>query len=801
MKNVLFLVGSFLISLLGIAQETYTLSGTVMLNNDALPGANVMVKNSSKATMTDFDGFYSLALEEGNYTLIFSYGNQKEVEVELTSDQNLDVDLTGTHESLEEVFLSSIRVDADSPITYSNLTNEEIEERNLGQDIPVLMNYLPSVVTTTDAGNGVGYTGIRVRGSDATRTNVTVNGVPINDAESQGTFWVNMGDFASSTENLQLQRGVGTSTNGAGAFGASINILTDRYSEEAYAEVANSYGSFNTHKHTVKYGTGLIDKHWSFTGRASQIKSDGYIDRAESDLKSYFLQGSYVNEGTIVKAIMFGGKERTYQAWYGVTQKQIDSLGRTYNPAGRYIDENGNEKFYDNQTDNYQQDHYQLLWNQTYNKNWSSNFALHYTRGKGYYEEYEVGADFSEFGLEPFTANGEEVTTSDLVNTSWLDNHFYGTTFSLNYQNNTVDAIFGGGWNRYDGDHFGEVIYTRFAQNNDPYEPFYENNAVKTDFNLYSKATVSLTDQLAVYGDLQIRTINYEGNGPTQELPNFPIDANFSFFNPKGGFTFQINEENQLYGSVAVAHREPTRSDYEDAFENGENEPTEERLVDYELGWRFKSGKNQINTNLYFMNYKDQLVLTGEIDEEGAAIRKNSGKSYRLGLEVDANIQVNDWLSLRPNIAVSQNKNKDFVGFQDGAQQNFGNTDIAFSPNVVAGNMIRISPVGNLQFNLLSKYVGDQYMSNLELESSKLDSYFINDFNVQYVWDEALLFEEIVFTGLVNNIFDVEYVSNGYFYTYDVENTDMLNGVETIGGAGYYPQATRNYLLGLTLKF
>jgi len=478
MKNVLFLVGFCFISLLGIAQETYTLSGTVILNNTALPGANITVKNSSKATTTDFNGFYSLALEEGNYTLIFSYGNQKTVEVELTGDQTLDVDLTGTHESLEEVFLSSIRVDADSPITYSNLTNEEIEERNLGQDIPVLMNYLPSVVTTTDAGNGVGYTGIRVRGSDATRTNVTVNGIPINDAESQGTFWVNMGDFASSTENIQLQRGVGTSTNGAGAFGASINILTDRYSEEAYAEVANSYGSYNTHKHTVKFSTGLFNDHWEFAGRASQIKSDGYIDRAESDLKSYFLQGSYVNDGTLVKAIMFGGKERTYQAWYGVTQQEIDSLGRTYNPAGRYTDENGNVKFYNNQTDNYQQDHYQLLWNQKYNKNWSSNLAFHYTRGKGYYEEYEVDRVLTNFGLEPFMANGEEVTKSDLVNTSWLDNHFYGTTFSVNYQNNTVDAIVGGGWNRYDGDHFGEVIYTRFARNNDPYEPFYENNAV-----------------------------------------------------------------------------------------------------------------------------------------------------------------------------------------------------------------------------------------------------------------------------------------------------------------------------------
>ena len=446
MKHVLFVLGLFLLSLPAFAQENYTLSGTVTLNEEPLAGANVMVKNRDEATITNFDGEYSLQLPAGDYTLIFSYGNQKEVEVNLTGNQTLDVDLTNAEETLDEVFLSSIRVDADSPITYSNLSNEEIAERNLGQDIPVLMNYLPSVVTTTDAGNGVGYTGIRVRGSDATRTNVTVNGIPINDAESQGTFWVNMGDFASSTENIQLQRGVGTSTNGAGAFGASINILTDRYSEEAFAEIANSYGSFNTRKHTAKFGTGLIDDHWSFTGRASQIKSDGYIDRAESDLKSYFLQGSYVNNGTIVKAIMFGGKERTYQAWYGVEQSTINERGRRYNPAGIYFDEDGNEKFYDNQTDNYQQDHYQLLWNQKFDNNWSTNLAFHYTRGKGYYEEYEEDASLVDFGLTPFMANGEEVTTSDLVNTSWLDNHFYGTTFSANYQNEKLDLVLGGGF-------------------------------------------------------------------------------------------------------------------------------------------------------------------------------------------------------------------------------------------------------------------------------------------------------------------------------------------------------------------
>jgi iron complex outermembrane receptor protein len=800
MKNVLFVLGLFLMSQLAFAQETYTLSGTVILDEEPLPGANVMVKDGSSATLTDAEGNYFLRLSEGTYTIIFSYGNQKEMMVNLISNQTLDVDLTDAQENLEEVFLSAIRVDADSPITFSNLSNEEIEERNLGQDIPVLMSYLPSVVTTTDAGNGVGYTGIRVRGSDATRTNVTINGIPYNDAESQGSFWVNLGDIASSTENIQLQRGVGTSTNGAGAFGASINILTDRYSTEPYAEVANSYGSYNTHKHTAKFSTGLFNDHWEFAGRASLIKSDGYIDRAESELKSYFLQGTYTEGNTLLKALAFGGNERTYQAWYGIDQQTLDE-DRTFNPAGIYFDENGNEKFYDNQTDNYAQDHYQLLWNQRFNSNWSSNVALHYTYGRGFYEEYEEDADLVDFGLNNFMANGAEVTTSDLVNTSWLDNHFYGTTFSLNYKNEKLDAIFGGGWNRYDGDHYGEVIYTRFAQNNDPFDRFYENNAVKTDFNIYGKATVSITDKLAAYGDLQLRTINYEANGPTEEVDNFPIDDNFSFFNPKVGATFQLNQANQFYASYAVAHREPSRSDYEDALENGNPYPTEEKLNDFELGWRYKTRKTQVNTNFYLMSYQDQLVLTGEIDEEGAAVRTNSGESYRLGLEIDASIYINKWLSVRPNIAISTNKNEEFTAFVNGEDRTFEDTDIAFSPNLIAGNMIRISPIENFQINFLSKYVGEQFMSNYEAEGSKLESYFVNDLNLQYVWKNAPLFEEVIFTGLVNNIFDTEYVSNGYFFTYDVENQDFPNGVETVGGAGYYPQATINVLAGVTLRF
>ncbi|MDT0295248.1 TonB-dependent receptor [Mesonia ostreae] len=798
MKNVLFIV-SLLFTTLVFAQDKIVISGTVVQHANELSNVAVEIIGINQATITDLNGDFKFIVFPGNYKLKFTHGNSKTIAVKAFKDQYLRVDMSNEEEQLEEVFLSSIRVSADSPITYTNLGNEEISQRNLGQDIPVLMNYLPSVVTTTDAGNGVGYTSLRVRGSDATRTNVTINGIPYNDSESQGSFWVNLGDIASSVENIQLQRGVGTSTNGAGAFGASLNILTDRYSEKAYAEISNSYGSYNTHKHTAKFSTGLFNEHWEFAGRASLIKSDGYIDRAESELKSYFLQAAYVNNNTLVKALAFGGKERTYQAWYGIEQKQLEE-DRRYNPAGEYTDEDGNVKYYDNQTDNYQQDHYQLLWDQKYDANWSSNLGLHYTIGKGYYEEYQEAANLVDFGLPNFTANGEDITTSDLVNRTWLDNHFYGLTFNGTYKNQRMELILGGGINTYEGDHFGEVIYTRFAQNLDPDSDYYFNVANKTDFNIYGKATIAIIENLKAFGDLQLRTLNYTTSGLLDEGVDLVIDDRFTFFNPKAGLTYKLNQTNQLYASLAVAHREPTRTDYKNALFNDADKPEEEKLTDYELGYRLKTEKFQLNANLYYMDYKNQLVLTGDIDNSGEPVRENSGDSYRLGLEIEASIKLLPTLSIHSNVALSRNKNRDFKTKFDGELQDFGDTDISFSPEIVAGNRISYSPVSNLQLNFLSKFVGDQYMSNIESRASLLESYFINDLSIQYVWKKTTLFKEIVFTGMVNNIFDVEYISNGYYYSFedDYSNPGTINTVE---GAGYYPQATINFLAGITLKF
>lgn len=691
---------------------------------------------------------------------------------------------------LDEVLVSAVRVTTKTPVSFSNLSKKEIAPRNLGQDIPILMNYLPSVVTTSDAGNGVGYTGIRVRGSDATRVNVTINGIPYNDSESHGTYWVNMPDFASSLESLQLQRGVGTSTNGSGAFGASLNMLTDSYTKKSNGEVSNSFGSFNTRKHTVKFSTGLLNDHFELAGRVSALKSDGYIDRASSDLKSYFLQGTYVGKTTLIKALAFGGTEKTYQSWNGLEDLDVLENNRTFNTAGIYTDEAGNTRFYDNETDNYQQDHYQLHWNEKLSSNWNTNLAFHYTKGSGYYENYKEDADFGDYKLTPVVIGTETINTTDLVRQKWLDNDFYGTTFSANYQKDKLDVILGGGYNKYEGTHFGKVIWARFASKSELGDRYYSDGATKTDGNVFAKANYQVTEKLSLYGDLQLRNVHYKANSDETGI----VNDNFNFFNPKAGFNFEINKNNQLYASYARANREPNRTDYE----NGSPKP--EKLNDFEFGLRHASAKVKFNANIYYMAYKDQLILTGEIDDIGSPIRKNSGDSYRLGLELDATIAILDNLYVRPNMTISTNKNKDFFFTRDGVLTALGNTNIAYSPDFIAGNTITFLPVKSLQVSFLSKLVGEQYMGNIDSDGSKLKSYFVNDLNVAYELKTKTVFKSIIFSALVNNIFDYKYVSNGYFYTYDDDYSNPP-GVTTIEGAGYYPQARINFLAGMTLKF
>ncbi len=680
---------------------------------------------------------------------------------------------------LDEVLVSAVRVTTKTPVSFTNLDRKEIKLRNLGQDIPILMNYMPSVVTTSDAGNGVGYTGIRVRGSDATRVNITINGIPYNDAESSGTYWVNMPDFASSVESLQLQRGVGTSTNGAGAFGASLNLLTDSFSNEATGEISNAAGSFTTRKHTVKFSSGLLNNHaeknltrgFELAGRLSNIDSQGYIDRASSDLKSYFLQVTYVGKTTLIKALVFGGKEKTYQSWYGVDGETLNNE-RTFNYAGMFTDINGDTRYYDNQTDNYQQDHYQLHWNERLSENWSSNMALHYTKGKGYYEEYQNAQNFADYGLTPILIEATIINTTDLIRQKWLDNDFYGTTFSANYKKDKLDIIIGGGWNNYKGKHFGKVIWARYASSSELGDNYYNDVATKTDGNIFAKVNYQVTDKISLYGDLQYRNVNYKADGIQPTL----VNDTFNFFNPKAGMNYSFNAKNIFYFSYAKANREPNRTDYE-----GGNVKSE-KLDDYELGWRYVSEKIKINTNIYYMAYKDQLILTGNLDNVGNPIRSNSEKSYRLGLEVDAIIAFTKKIIIRPNFTLSQNSNVDLKV----AGANVGTKDIAYSPSVIAGNILVYKPTESLQVAWLSKYVGEQFMNNIELPAAKLVDYLVNDFNIAYEIKAKSVFKSIVLTGLVNNILDKQYVSNGYMY--DVYPY-------------YYPQAGINFLAGVTLKF
>lgn len=793
MKKLLISTFFVFLSFLGFAQD-FEVSGTVTDHRgEILPGVNVYEKGTTNSAVSDFDGKYIIQLSEGTHDLIFHYGESYEVELFVDGDRTFNYTIAN-RQSLDEVLVRAVRAAEDAPITHSNLDKEDLESRNLGQDIPVMLNYLPSVVSTTDAGAGVGYTSIRVRGSDATRINVTLNGIPYNDSESQGTFWVNMPDFTSSIQSLQLQRGVGTSSNGSGAFGASLNMLTDDVSETAYGEIGNSVGSFNTHKHNVKFSTGLLSNHFELAGRLSTIKSDGYIDRASSDLKSYFLQGAFKNKNTLLKVLTFGGVQETYQAWNGLEDPEKLENDRTFNSAGMYTDRNGEIQFYEHEVDNYKQDHYQMLWNQRFNNYWSSNVSVNYTRGFGYFEQYKEDQSFSTYGLNPIGMGGDTVNSTDLIRRRYLDNHFYAANADVNYKKDNLEVNAGAFYSSYTGDHYGEILWARYASDSETGDRYYDGDADKSEFTVFSKATYSFGDAWTLFGDLQGRFINYKTSGITSDLVEMVMNEDYSFFNPKAGVTYKLNPSNQFYFSYGKAHREPSRTDFR------ENITTAEKLDDFELGWRFTSKNTKVSTNLYYMDYKDQLVLSGEMSDTGRPLRTSSGNSYRFGLEIDAEVQIMPTLKIRPNIALSSNKNRDFVTSIDGELRNLGKTNISFSPSVIAANMLEYTPVKNFQISLLSKFVGEQFMGNTDSEASKLDSYFINDVNIAYRLNNLPVVKEIVFSALINNIFNVEYISNGFYYTYD-DDWSNPGAVTTIEGAGYFPQATINFLVGATVKF
>ena len=702
------------------------------------------------------------------------------------SQDQINDTIQGTKQNLDEVIIQSVRVKYSSPITHSNVSKSDLSSKNLGQDLPVLLTFLPSIVTTSDAGAGIGYTGIRIRGVSAQSTNITINGIPFNDPESHGTYWVNLPDFTSSVENMQVQRGVGTSTNGSGAFGASINILTDAISKNPFAEISNSVGSYNTLKHTVKFSTGQLNDSFELSGRLSKIDSDGYIDRAYSDLKSYFLQAAYSKGNTLIKALTFGGHEKTYQSWYGVSKEELLE-NRRQNPYT-----------YENEIDNYKQDHYQFHWNEKLNERWSTNLGLNYTYGRGYFEQYREDDSIDTYGgilVSDLDQQGNKTGTTDLIRRRWLDNNFYVFNASANYKTSKLDLMFNSSYSTYSGDHYGEVIWARnFSENSSVRDRYYDGNGKKTDLSIFAKASYLLNDKLEFYGDLQLRKLNYKTSGITSDLVNMLIDQSYSFFNPKFGLSFTLSPISMLYGSFSRANREPSRSDYES---NINIKP--EQLNDFEFGWRFRKNGLKLNLNAYYMLYNEQLVLTGELDDVGTPIRTNSGSSYRKGIELEAGLKLSEDFLINSNLTLSSNKNKQILSNFDGEIFNFGKTNISFSPDIIASNSIVFSPNDNLMISFLSKYVGKQYMGNTDAINSILDSYFVNNINFSYTINSNRIFDEIIISGLVNNILNKEYVSNGYYYTYE-DTWSNPGQVKTLDGAGYYPQAERNFLIGLTLK-
>ena len=705
----------------------------------------------------------------------------------LYSQEKIIDTVQGTKQNLDEVIVKGIRAKFSSPISYSNIYKEKLKNKNLGQDLPILLNFLASVVTTSDAGAGIGYTGIRVRGVSPQSTNITINGIPFNDPESMGTFWVNLPDFTSSVQSLQLQRGIGTSTNGSGAFGASINILTDNISQTPYAEISSSFGSFNTRKNTIKFSTGKINDVFEFSGRFSKIDSDGYVDRAYSDLKSYFIQGTYLKGSTLIKAISFAGHEKTYQSWYGLTMDQLKE-NRRQNPYT-----------YENEIDNYKQDHYQLHWNEKINNFWSFNLGLNYTYGRGYFEQYREDDNIDIYGgivSSDTNLNGEKTDTTDLIRRRWLDNDFYVFNSSLNFVKNKIDLTISSSYSSYVGDHFGEVIWARtFSSNGKIRDRYYEGLGEKKDLSFFTKLLYSINEKIEFYSDLQYRNVKYNTSGTTSDLVNMVIDKSYGFFNPKIGLSYKLNPNSLLYVSYARANREPNRTDYES---NPDIQP--ERLNDIEFGWRLRNKNMSLNLNSYFMLYDEQLILTGEIDDVGNPKRTNSGSSYRIGLEIENRINISELFSFETNLTLSSNKNINIFSMVDGALYNYGKTNISFSPSFVGSNAIIYQPSEKISLSLLSKYVGKQYMGNTDQPNSILESYFVNDLNITYSLKPEKIFQSISINFLINNILNKEYISNGYYYTYD-DTWSVPGQIKTLDGAGYYPQATRNFLAGLVFEF
>ncbi len=797
MKKSLFLTLFAAVMLQMSLNAQQSLYGTIFNNisGETLPGAHLIVEDTYLTAVSGSDGKYKITkLKNGKHTIKVSYVGYETIhrEIDFNKDTQLDFMLVPISIMQDEVVIRGIRTFEEEPPSFTNISEKEISSENLGQDLPYIIALSPSTVVSSDAGNGVGYTYMRIRGTDVTGINITLNGIPLNDPESHGVWWINMPDLASSINNLQIQRGVGTSTNGAAAFGASINIQTRQYSADPYAEINSSFGSYKTFKNTLRFGTGLIRGKWSLNGRASLISSDGYIDRATSNLKSFFLSGAYHGEKSVYRINISSGKEKTYQAWAGVPKDSLKT-NRTYNPYT-----------YENETDNYQQDHYQFFYARELNRYWQIDAALFYVRGRGYYEQYKEDRSYSSYGLPDIVIGNDTITNTDLVQQKWLDNHFYGINWSVNYKKNKIDLIFGGGWNQYDGDHYGEIIWAQYASNMDKDYEWYRNNGLKSDLNFYAKANYQVVEKLNIYGDLQYRIIDYKIDGIHDDLRDISQEHHFNFFNPKFGINYSISDKHRAFFTFGIANREPNRSVYRDATPG--EDPTFETLYDYELGYKYSSTNIALSGNLFYMNYNNQLVLTGKINNVGAPILTNVKNSYRAGIELQGGFRLAKRLKWDLNASFSQNKIKDFTAYVDNwnywddpdnepyqYSEELGETDISFSPSITAASLIDYEAIDDLHFSLVSNYVGKQYIDNTSSEDRKLNPYFLNDVRIMYTVRTRLI-KEINFHFQLNNIFNVEYESNAWVYRYIYEGQEGVLD-------GYFPQAPINYFVGVGLKF
>jgi iron complex outermembrane receptor protein len=781
-----------------LAMGQLNLSGSVTDSQGAsLPGAVVQIQNTYLATSCNEVGFYQFKnLKKGTYTLAVTHLGYKPVitEVQLVTDLSMNFKMEASPVMQDEVVITATRAGEQSPTTYTNIGKAEIIKTNMGQDLPYVLDATPSTVVTSDAGAGVGYTGIRIRGTDITRINVTMNGIPVNDPESQGVFWVNMPDFSSSVDNIQVQRGVGTSTNGAAAFGASINIQTLKLIPESYSEINNSYGSFNTLKNNILLGTGLIDGHWAFDGRISRIASDGYIDRASSNLTSLYLSGGYYGEKQFFKLIVMMGKEKTYQAWNGVPKDSLET-NRTYNPFT-----------YENQTDNYRQDHYQFFYSRNLNRKWDLNLALHYTRGKGYYEEFQDINDpwahtaYADYGLDNLIIGSDTITNTSLVRQKWLNNHFFGMTFSTLYTARRVKLTIGGAANQYPGHHYGKITWAAVWGDHPMNYGWYSSDGTKTDANVFAKFEYLLQHKVNLFADVQYRFVSYEILGEDGNLRRLDVNRLFHFINPKAGVFYKINERHQTYASFAMTGREPNRNNFADA--DSAHMPVPEHLYDVEAGYYFVHPAIKLNANLFYMHYKNQLVLTGEINDVGYSIMTNVPVSYRTGIEIAVGFVPKKWFSWDLDVAYSINKIKNFTQHIDAYDaswifyqeaQDLGNTDIAFSPALVGGSRMSFNVCKGLELSLINKYVGKQYIDNTSSSERMLDPFVIHNFMATYAIHTKII-KTIELKFALNNFMNHQYESNAWVYRW------IENGTEYTAD-GYFPQAGINWMGAINFKF